>query len=152
MKLQHKHNKVLFAPLERTLNDDFFKGKIGMNLCKDLPSDEFNKVLEHRISRSIDRNPQMGHVHLESHYRVDPLLELDNLKDIVDGSSRNVNFLNHKSKRTFVVFLTTNSLNKEPNVYFPTDWKSVLSSLLSMKVGIKIIVCICNQTLIQSEV
>ncbi len=50
----------------------------------------------------------MGPMRFELHYRVDPLLELDSLKDIVDDSSRNVDFLNHKSGRTFVVFLTTN--------------------------------------------
>jgi hypothetical protein len=32
---------VLFAILERTLNDDFFKEKIHMNPSKDPPSDEF---------------------------------------------------------------------------------------------------------------
>jgi hypothetical protein len=36
MKLQHNYNKVLFVLLERTLNDDFFKGKIHMNPSKDL--------------------------------------------------------------------------------------------------------------------
>jgi hypothetical protein len=46
MKLQHKYNKVLFVLLERTLNDDFIKGKICMNSSKDPPSDEFNEVLE----------------------------------------------------------------------------------------------------------
>ncbi len=46
MKLQHKHNKVLFALLAKTLSDDFFKEKICMNLSKDPPSNEFNKVLE----------------------------------------------------------------------------------------------------------
>ncbi len=91
MKLQHKYIKVLFALLEKTLSDDFFKGKICMNLSKD-PRYE---VFEQWISRSIDRNPQMGSMCLESHYRVDPLLELDNLQDIVDDSSRNVDFLNH---------------------------------------------------------
>jgi hypothetical protein len=37
----------------------------------------------------------MGHVRFKSHYKVDPLLEFYNLKDIVEGSSRNVNFLNN---------------------------------------------------------
>jgi hypothetical protein len=46
IKLQHKYNKVLFALLERTLIDDFFKGKIHMNSSKDPPSNEFNEVLE----------------------------------------------------------------------------------------------------------
>ncbi len=45
-KLQHKYNKVLFALLERMLNNDFFKGKIRMNPSKDPPSVEFNKVLK----------------------------------------------------------------------------------------------------------
>jgi hypothetical protein len=81
----------------------------------------------------------------ESHYRVDPLLEFDNLKDVVDDSSWNVNFLNHKLGRTFVMFSTTNFLNEDPNVYSLIDWKSVLLSLLSMKVTFKTIVCICNQ-------
>jgi hypothetical protein len=57
MKLQHKYNKVLFVLLERMLNDDFFKGKICMNLSKDLPFNEFNKVLEQWISRSTNKNP-----------------------------------------------------------------------------------------------
>ncbi len=39
-------------------------------------------------------------MHLELHYRVDPLLELDSLKDVVDDYSRNVDFLNHKLGRT----------------------------------------------------
>jgi len=56
MKLKHKYNKVLFALLEKTLSDDFFKGKIHMNLSKDPPFDEFNEVLEEWISRSIDGN------------------------------------------------------------------------------------------------
>ncbi len=84
----------------------------------------------------------MGLVHLELHYRVDHLLELDNLKDIVDGCSRNVNFMNNKSKSTFAMFLTMNFLSKNPDICFLTNWKSVLSSLLSMKVAFKVIVCI----------
>jgi hypothetical protein len=71
---------------------------------------------------------------------VDSLLEFNSLKDDVDGSSRNVNFLNHKLRRIFVVFSTTNFLSEDLDVCFLTDWKSVLSSLLSMKV-----VYICNQ-------
>jgi len=43
--------------LERTLNNDFFKGKIRMNPSKDPPFDEFNEVLKEWISRSIDENP-----------------------------------------------------------------------------------------------
>jgi hypothetical protein len=55
----------------------------------------------------------MGLVHLELHYRVDPLLELNSLKDPMDNFSRNVDFLNHKSRRTFVVFSTTNFLSED---------------------------------------
>jgi hypothetical protein len=40
----------------------------------------------------MDENPHMGLVCLESQYRVDPLLELNNLKDIVDDCSRSVDF------------------------------------------------------------
>jgi len=69
---------VLFALLERTLIDDFFKGKIYMNLYKDTPFDEFNKVLEQWISRSINGNPAC----LELHYKVDLLLELNNLRTL----------------------------------------------------------------------
>jgi hypothetical protein len=50
---------VLFALLNRTLRDDFFKGKIRMNPSKDPPFDEFNEVLEEWISRSIIKNPQI---------------------------------------------------------------------------------------------
>jgi hypothetical protein len=64
MKLQHKYNKVLFALLARTMSDDFFKGNIHMNPSKDPPFDEFNKVLEKWISKSTDKNPQIGLVHL----------------------------------------------------------------------------------------
>jgi hypothetical protein len=45
-KLQRKYNKVLFALLEKTFSDDFFKGKIHINPSKDPPSDEFNKDFE----------------------------------------------------------------------------------------------------------
>jgi hypothetical protein len=103
MKLQHKYSKVLFALLKMTLNNDFFKGRIHMNPSNDPPSDEFNKVLEHWISRSANENPQIGLVHLKLHYRVDPLLEFDSLKNIVDSSSRNVDFPNHKSGKTMNV-------------------------------------------------
>jgi hypothetical protein len=65
-------------------------------LSKDTPFDEFNKVLKQWISRSVDENPQMGPMCLESHYRMDFLLELKNFKDVVDGCSRNVDFLNSK--------------------------------------------------------
>ncbi len=135
---------MLFALLEKTLIDDFFKGKIRMNPSKDPPSNEFNKVLERWISRSTNGNLQMGLVHLESHYWVDPLLGLDNLKDAMNGCSKNVNFLNNISRKTFVVFLTMNSLSEDLNVCFFIDWKSVLLSLLSMKVTFKAIIYICD--------
>jgi hypothetical protein len=57
VKLQHKYNKVLFPLLEKTLTNDFFKGKIHMNSSKDIPVDEFNKVIEQWISRSANGNP-----------------------------------------------------------------------------------------------
>jgi hypothetical protein len=57
VKSQHKYIKVLFALLERTLIDDFFKGRTLMNRSKDPPFDEFNKVLKHWISRFVDENP-----------------------------------------------------------------------------------------------
>ncbi len=37
---------VLFALLEMTLIDDFFKGKICMTLSKDPPCNKFNKVFK----------------------------------------------------------------------------------------------------------
>jgi hypothetical protein len=43
-------------------------------------------------------------------------LELDGLKDVVDNSVRNVNFLNNKSGRMFVVFSITNSLSENSNI------------------------------------
>jgi hypothetical protein len=46
IKLQHKYCKVLFALLNRTLTNDFFKGNICMNPSKDHPFDEFNEVLK----------------------------------------------------------------------------------------------------------
>ncbi len=145
MKLQHKYNKMLFALLEKILSNDFFKGKIRMNLSKDPPSNEFNEVFKQWISRSIDGNPHIGPMCLESHYKVDPLLKLNNLKDTMDDSSRNVNFLSSKYGRKFVVFSIMNSLSEDPNVYFQTDWKNILSSLLSMKVTFKVVISICNQ-------
>jgi hypothetical protein len=57
----------------------------------------------------------------KSHYKVDPLLELDNLKDIVDDFLRNVNFLSSKYGKIFVVFITMNSLSENPNVHFQTN-------------------------------
>lgn len=94
-KLQHKYNKLLFVLLERIITNDFFKGK---------SRNEFNEVIEHWISRFANKDPQMGLVCFELHYTMDILLELDNLKDIVDDCSRNVNFMNNKLGRTFVVF------------------------------------------------
>lgn len=38
-----------------------------------------------------------------------------------------------------------NFLMEDPNIYSQTDWKSVFSSLLSMKVSFEALVCICNQ-------
>jgi hypothetical protein len=38
IKLQHKYSKVLFALLQRTFTNDFFKGKIHMNSSKDPPT------------------------------------------------------------------------------------------------------------------
>ncbi len=116
VKLQHKYSKVLFALLEMMLRDDFFKGKICMNLSKDPPFDEFNKVLEEWISRLIIENPQIGLVRLKSHCRVNPLLEFDNLKDIVDKFSRNVDFLSNKSGRIFAIFSTINFLIENPYI------------------------------------
>jgi len=111
-------------------NNNFFKGKICMNPSKDPPSDEFNEVFEQWISWFANENPHIGLVLLKSHYRMDPLLELDSLKDVMDGSSRNVNFLNSKSGRIFHVFPIMNFLNKDPNVHSITEWMSVLSNLL----------------------
>jgi hypothetical protein len=144
IKLQHKYNKVLFALLERTFIDDFFEGKFHMNSSKDPPSNEFYKVLEWWISKFIEGNPLMGLVHLKLDNRVDLLLELDNLKDVVNNCSRNVNFLTNNFGKTFVVFLTTNSLSEDLNVYFLTNWKNVLLSLSSMKVTFKVVVYICD--------
>jgi hypothetical protein len=128
-----------------TLNNDFFKGKIRMNLSMDPPSNEFNKLIKQWISRSTNKNPHIGPMCLESHYKVDPLLEFDSLKNDMDDFSMNVEFLNSKSRRIFAIFSTMNSLNKELDVCSQIDWKSGLLSLLSMKVTFKVIVCICNQ-------
>lgn len=95
---------------------------------------------------------RFGPMRFKSHYRVDPLLELDSLKDVVDNFSRNVNFLNSKSRRIFVVFLTINFLIEGPDICFQIDWKNVLLSLLSMKAAFKIIICICDQKLFNNLV
>jgi hypothetical protein len=63
----------------------------------------------------------------------------------MDDFSKNVDFLSNKFGRIFVVFLTMNSLTKDLDICFQIDWKNVFSSLLSMKVSFKVIVCICNQ-------
>lgn len=90
------------------------------------------------ISKSTNRNPHIGLVRLELHYRVNPLLELNSLKDIMDSFSRNVDFLNNKFGRIFVVFSTMNSLIKDLDISSQTNWKNVFSSLLSMKVTFKV--------------
>jgi hypothetical protein len=56
IKVEHKYNKVLFMLLERTLNNDFFKGKIRMNPSKDLSSNDFNEVFEQWTTRFVDKN------------------------------------------------------------------------------------------------
>jgi hypothetical protein len=94
----------------------------------------------------------MGLMHLKSHYKVDLLLELDNFKDVVEDCSKNVHFLNNKSRRTFVVFFIMNSLSEDPNIYSFTNYKSVLPSLLSMKVTFKTIVYICDHKLFNNLV
>jgi hypothetical protein len=94
----------------------------------------------------------MGPMCLKLHYRLDPLLELNDLKDIVEGSSMNVNFLNNKSRETFFVFLIMNSLSEDLDVCSLTDWKSVLWNLLSMKVVLKKIVYICNHKFLNNLV
>jgi hypothetical protein len=121
MKLQRKYSKVLFALLEMMLRDDFLKGKICINLFKDPPSNEFNEVLEEWISRSIIENPHMGLVRFKSHYRVNPFLELDSLKDIVDNFSRNVDFLGNKFGRIFAIFFTIIFLIEDPYVCSQID-------------------------------
>jgi hypothetical protein len=68
----------------------------------------------------LTKTHRWGLMHLESHYKVDPLLELDNL-DVVDGSSKNVDFLDNKSRRMFTMFSTTNSLSKDLNICFLID-------------------------------
>jgi hypothetical protein len=82
----------------------------------------------------------MGLMCIKLHYKVDPLLKFDNLKDVVDSCSRNVNFLNNKSRKTFAMFSITYSLSEDPNVCSLTNWKNIFSSLLSMKVAFKTII------------
>jgi hypothetical protein len=45
----------------------------------------------------------------------------------------------------FAMFFTMNFLNEDLDIYFLIDWKSLYSSLLSMKVVFKAIICICSQ-------
>jgi hypothetical protein len=60
-------------------------------------------------------------MHLNSHYKVNPLLEFNNFKGIMDDFSRNVDFLSNRFVRIFVIFLITNSLNEDLDVYFQID-------------------------------
>lgn len=60
---------MLFLLLERTFIDDFFKRKIKMNPSKDVPSNDFIEVLKQRNFKSNEGQPQMGPIHLETHYR-----------------------------------------------------------------------------------
>ncbi len=53
----------------------------------------------------------------------------------------------YKSETTFAMFSTTNFLSEDPYICSLIDQKSVLSSLLSMKVNFKAIVCVCDQIL-----
>jgi hypothetical protein len=46
---------------------------------------------------------------------------------------------------SFPMFFTTNSLSKDLDIFSLIDWKSLLSSLFSMKVAFKAIICICDQ-------
>jgi hypothetical protein len=41
-----------------------------MNPSKDAPSNDFVEVFEQWISRSNERQPQMGPIYLESHYKI----------------------------------------------------------------------------------
>jgi hypothetical protein len=88
---------------------------------------------------------RFGPICFESHYKVDSLLKLNNLKDVVDDFSRIVDFLSNKSRRIFVVFSSMNSLTEDPNISFQIDWKNMFSSLLSMNICFKVILCICDQ-------
>jgi hypothetical protein len=65
---------MLFFLLERKLIDDFFKRKIKMNPSKDVFFDDFIEVLDQRIFKSNGGQPQMGPIHLETHYRVEHLM------------------------------------------------------------------------------
>jgi hypothetical protein len=56
----------------------------------------------------------------------------------MDSSSRNVDFLNSKFGRIFVVFFSMNSLTEDLEISFQIDWKNVFLSLLFIKVTFKI--------------
>ncbi len=60
----------------------------------------------------------------------------------MDGISRNVDFLKSKFGKIFVVFSITNSLTEDIDVFFQTDWKSVLTIHEGL---LQAIVCICDQ-------
>lgn len=63
----------------------------------------------------------MGPIHLESHYRVHALKELDNLKAIVEGNTRNIEFLHNKPTRSVALFSTMNCLVENLNLCFLAD-------------------------------
>jgi hypothetical protein len=48
-------------------------------------------------------------------------------------------------RMSFAMFFMTNSLSKDLDIFSLIDWKSLLSSLFSMKVAFKAIICICDQ-------
>jgi hypothetical protein len=63
----------------------------------------------------------------------------------MDDSSRYVDFWSSKFGRIFVIFFTMNSLTEDLDFSSQIDWKNMFSSLLSMKVTFKVMVCICDQ-------
>ncbi len=67
-----------------------------------------------------------------------------NLKTIVEGSTRNVEFFYNKPSRLIVLFSTTNCFMENPNLCFLMDWRSVILILLVLKVKFKVIICISN--------
>jgi hypothetical protein len=79
---------------------------------------------------STDANPQIGLVRFESHFRVDPFLELNSLKDVVDDCSRNVHFLSSKFGRIFVVFFTMNCFNQGPRHLFSNRLEECVLKLI----------------------
>jgi hypothetical protein len=58
----------------------------------------------------------MGPIHLESHYRVHALKELDNLKAIVEGNTKNVESLHNKPTNSVVLFSIMNCLVENLNL------------------------------------